>query len=69
MVVIATVRHDPLSVGLALDDPDRVIALGALLGQVGRFEEDRDRSLMSPPLTARATGDDVRLELLVQRRV
>jgi hypothetical protein len=69
MVVVATVRHDPLSIRLALDDPDGMIALAAsLLGQVGGFQQDRDRTLMSPSLT-RATGDDVRLELLVQRRV
>lgn len=69
VVVVATVRHDPLRIGLALDDPDGMIALAnPFLGQVGRFQQDRDRTLMSPSLT-RATGDDVRLELLVQRRV
>jgi hypothetical protein len=68
VVVVATVRHDPLRIRFALDDPDGVIALAAFLGQVGRFQQDRNRSLMSPSLT-HATGDDVRLELLVQRRV
>lgn len=69
MVVIVAVRHDPLSVRLALDDPDSMIALAALLGQVGGFQQDRNRSLMSPSLTASASGDDVRLELFVQRRM
>jgi hypothetical protein len=68
VVVITRVRHDPLSIRLALDDPNGMIALAALLGQVGRFQQDRNRTLMSPSST-RATGDDVRLELLVQRRV
>ena len=69
VAVIAIVRHDPLSVGLAFDDPDRMITLAPLFGQVGGFEEDRDGSLVRSTLTASCARDDVRLELLVEGRV
>lgn len=52
--VVTIIRHDPLGVNFALDDPNRVIALAAFFGEVSGFEEDRDGTLVGSGMTARS---------------